>query len=281
MNTSPTHKLLNRMYSAGTLLCVGLDPDTRKLPAEILAQPITIEEKVYTFLCGVVDVTIQHVCAYKVQKAFFDLLPGGHDVLKHTIAYIHELDSSVTVVIDCKIGDIDNTMEAYTANLFGNMKADGIVVNPYMGTDVISPLMEHSDKAIVVLAKTSNPGGGVIQDLTLNNGQRLWEFILDQIVGPWNRNSNMIPVLAATAGLDMSAYRTRIPDQMPILLAGVGAQGGDMHDIRGLLNEQSSGVFVNSSRGILYANVHPSWKVSVEVAVINLKCALNSVRRTQ
>lgn len=276
MNT--IQQLLSRMHSADTLLCVGLDPDMRKLPQEILKQPLSDEEKVLAFLHGVVATTAQHVCAYKVQKAFFDLLPGGHEVLKEIIVDIHKRLPGVPVFVDCKAGDIDNTMEAYAANLFGNMGADGILVNPYMGDDVIDALAEHTDKAIVVLAKTSNPGGSIIQDVTLRSGRMLWEYILDQIIGPWNTHGNMIPVLAATAGLDMRVYRQQIPDQTPILLAGVGAQGGNTDNVRELLNEDGVGVFVNSSRGILYADTHASWRDSVAHAAMDLKTTLNKAR---
>jgi orotidine-5'-phosphate decarboxylase len=158
------------------------------------------------------------------------------------------------------------------------MMADGILVNPYMGNDVIQPLMDHTNKAIVVLAKTSNPGGGVIQNVVLHNGQLLWEYILEQIVGPWNKHRNMIPVLAATANLDMGRYRSLIPNLTPILLAGVGTQGGNTSNVRGLLNNEGVGVFVNSSRGILYANTHDTWQQSVEAAAVKLKITLNTAR---
>ena len=286
-------QLLKRMRSHGTLLCVGLDPDYRKLPREVLETPGMIakiieyirgekkEEKVLTFLRAVVDVTGPHVCAYKVQKAFFDLYPGGHHLLQEIIRYVHNTCPGVPVIVDCKIGDIDNTMAAYTENLFDLIQADGIVVNPYMGDDVIAPLMERTDKAIVVLVKTSNVSGGIVQDVLLQDGRPLWQYMLDLVVNRWNRADNMIPVLSSTVGLDMSKIRQQIPDTMPILLAGVGAQGGNYDDLRKLLNSQGDGVFINSSRGILYPDSTLSWQLAIEAAAIATKNSINQARRAK
>lgn len=278
MNT--VTKILRRMVEADTLLCVGLDPDLRKLPRELHETYGTDESKVLYFLQKVVDATVDLVCAYKVQKAFFDALPGGHELLVSIIDYVHQANPQVSVIVDAKIGDIDNTMEAYADNILGHMGADGIVINPYMGTDVIDAFDGYAEKAVIVLAKTSNPGGAVVQDVELLNGLRLWEHILHQITGPWNKHGNMIPVLAATAGLDMRMYRSQIPDQMPILLAGVGAQGGSTEDLRGLLNTDNVGVFVNSSRGILYPpqNATLSWEEAIAFAAFDLKKVLNGAR---
>lgn len=272
-------QIFERMKTHDTLVCCGLDPDLKKMPLELVGKKISDEEKVLEFLQAVVDVTVPHVCAYKAQKAFFDVLVGGHDVLKKLIDYIHSTYSGVPVIIDCKIGDIENTMEAYVRSLFGLLQADGIVVNPYMGDDVMLPLAELADKSIVVLAKTSNPSGGIVQDVELQNGQPFWRYILDLVVNRWNRNTNMVPVLSSTVGLNMAEIRPLIPDKMPILLAGVGAQGGNYADLRNLLNSEDIGVFVNSSRGILYPQSQKSWQVAIEEAVVGLKEALNKERR--
>jgi len=273
-------QILARMRSHGTLLCAGLDPDIRKLPLRVLKKPGTDEEKILEFLRGVVDATGEHVCAYKVQKAFFDLLPGGHDVLREIVSYVHQTQPGVPVIVDCKIGDIDNTMTAYIENLFGLIKADGIVVNPYMGDDVIEPLIELADKAIVVLVKTSNISGGVVQDVKISDGRPLWQHLLDLVVNRWNKNGNMIPVLSSTVGLDTAKLRPLIPDTMPILFAGVGAQGGNYEDLPGLLNSEGIGVFANSSRGLLYPTSSEPWQTAIETVTVEMKEALNHARRT-
>ncbi len=273
-------QILKRMKNHNTLLCCGLDPDMKKMPSEIIGKNISDEGKVLAFLRAVVDVTAPHVCAFKAQKAFFDVLNGGHDVLKELIDYIHMSTPDIPVIVDCKIGDIENTMEAYIQNLFGLLQADGIVVNPYMGDDVMLPLIKLADKSIVVLVKTSNPSGGIVQDVVLQDGQPLWRHMLSLVVNRWNHNENMIPVLSSTVGLDMEELRAIIPDKMPILLAGVGAQGGSYADLRKLLNSEGTGVFINSSRGILYPQQsQQSWQGAVEKAAVELKEALNKERR--
>ena len=263
------------MQTHNTLACCGLDPDLSKLPTEILSQKISNEEKVFEFLKTAIDMTADSVCVYKAQKAFFDLLPGGHDVLKETISYVHKNHQGLSVIVDCKIGDIDNTMTAYIQNIFGKIRADGIVVNPYMGNDVMLPLADLSEKAIVVLVKTSNPSGGIVQDVLLHDGQTLWQHILEILIKRWNYNENMIPVLSSTVRVNMSELRSLIPDKMPILLAGVGAQGGDCIDLPKLLNSNKIGVFVNSSRGILYPKSEKPWRDGIKDAVVSLKEMLN------
>lgn len=269
-----------RMTTHNTLLCCGLDPDLKKMPDEIMERKCSDEKKVLDFLRTVVDVTASYMCAYKAQKAFFDVMTGGHEVLKELIDYIHTSHEGISVIVDCKIGDIDNTMLAYIHNLFAVLQADGVVVNPYMGDDVMTPLTEFSDKAIVVLVKTSNLSGGIVQDVLLHNGLPLWRHILDLVVNRWNNGKNMIPVISATAGLDMPEIRSLIPNEMPILLAGVGAQGGNYGTLRQLLNTEGLGVFVNSSRDILYPKSEKQWRIAIKEAAVELKATLNKERRT-
>mgnify|MGYP001559595155 CR=1 FL=1 len=185
-------QIFKRMKACNTLLCCGLDPNLKAMPPEITERKITDEEKVLSFLRTVVNVTAPHVCAYKAQKAFFDVLAGGHEVLKELIGYIHTYHEGIPVIVDCKIGDIDNTMMAYIQNLFGELNADGVVVNPYMGDDVMIPFYEFTDKAIVVLVKTSNLSGSIVQDVVLHDGLPLWRHVLDLVVNRWNGSGNMI-----------------------------------------------------------------------------------------
>lgn len=272
-------QLFVRMKSHDTLVCCGLDPDLTRMPDEILGAQISDEDKVLLFMKEIIDLTAPHICAYKAQKAFFDLLPGGHTVLQEVIKYVHENHPTLSVIIDCKIGDIDNTMEAYIENLFGHLKADGIVVNPYMGDDVMDPLSSFPDKAIVALVKTSNSGGSIVQNTLLENGQQMWRYMLDLVLNRWNQSKNMIPVLSSTAQSNFAELRTSIPEKTPILLAGVGAQGGNLNEVAGLLNADGIGPFVNSSRGILYPEGQKPWREGVVTAVQDLKNALNQIRR--
>ncbi|MBU4010587.1 MAG: orotidine-5'-phosphate decarboxylase [Proteobacteria bacterium] len=273
--------LKKRMLEHDTLVCCGLDPDILKLPQEIVKKNCSDEKKAYEFLTEVIDITAPYVCGYKAQKAFFDLLPEGHNLIKTIIKYVHDRHQGIPVLVDCKIGDTENTMQAYTQNLFDLMRADGIIINPYMGDDIFDRLVGYPDKAIVVLVKTSNKGGSIVQDMTTESGNKVWEVILDLVINRWNSSGNMIPVISSTVNLNLKKIREVIPDEMPILFAGVGAQGGSYDDLYYLLNSQKSGVFVNSSRGILYPQHEENkiWQELVKEQVIRLKEDLNKYRR--
>jgi orotidine-5'-phosphate decarboxylase len=271
-------KLTDRMQTERTLACCGLDPDLSRIPAEVTGSGA---DRVYQFLTGVVDAAAPHVCAFKAQKAFFDSFDGGHEVLVQVVRDIHYHHPGVPVFVDCKIGDIDNTMAAYLDFLFGIADADGILVNPYMGDEVLGALDDYPDRAVIVLARTSNPGATVVQDALMADGRPLWQYILQLVVERWNKNGNLIPVISSTAGLDLKATRQMVPDDMPILLAGVGAQGGDYSDLKTLLNSSGSGVFVNSSRSLLYPpnSMGEPWQEAAARAVVDFKEALNQARR--
>lgn len=249
-------ELSRGMTINNTLCCCGLDPDVSKFPTEILDKSGSNEEKAYAFLTEVIGVTAPYVCAYKAQKAFFDCFAGGHDLLKGVVMYVHEQFPGIPIIIDCKIGDTENTMRAYINNLFVNMDVDGIVVNPYMGDDVIEPFWDFPEKMAVVLVRTSNHGASITQDMMTASGKKLWEVVLDFMINRWNMAGNMVPVISSTVQMDLRSVRKAIPDSMNILFTGVGEQGGDESGVRLLLNSEQSGVFVNSSRGILYAPYH-------------------------
>ena len=270
-------KLHQSMSIKTSLACVGLDPDISKLPNEFDKS----ESSVSQFLEEVVDITLPYVSAYKIQKAFFDQFDTGHTMLKEIIQYILFQDATVFVSVDCKIGDIDNTMSAYLHNLFDIIQADAVVINPYMGLEVLEPFFsKYSDKAGIVLVQTSNSGATQVQNLQLANGKLLWEEILNKVVHDWNGAGNIIPVIASTKSANSISIRDIIPDQMPVLYAGYGAQGGSLNSLSSLLNSNNSGVFVNSSRGILYPYQieDKNWRDKVESAVITLKNDLNSAR---
>ena len=273
--------LREAMAKNDSLACCGLDPDLAKIPAEIAKKRRSDEAKVLAFLREVIDLTGTHVCAYKVQKAFFDVFPRGHALLADTIGYAQENYPNVPVFVDAKIGDIDNTMTAYLHNIFEELGADGVVLNPYMGDDVIAPMEEYADKAGIVLAKTSNAGGGVIQDALLSDGTPFWRYVLGLTVNRWNRAGNLIPVLSSTADIDFDGIRQELPDTMPILFAGFGAQGGSLKHFRQLLDSSRRGVFVNSSRGLLYPyeTSDKDWRQKIDAATVSLKETLNTERK--
>lgn len=274
-------KLDARMVCTNSLVCVGLDPDITKLPLAILNTDKKAEDQIFLFLTQVIDITVPHACCFKVQKAFYDQFDLGHDLLKKIVAYIHESYPDVPVFIDCKIGDTDNTMQAYMKLLFEDIKADGVVINPYMGDDVLEPFMQDKSKTGIVLIQTSNPNAKVVQELKLNGGKNLWEKMLDLTLNRWNKNQNLIVVLSSnTTAYDYTLIRKQIPQDTPILLAGIGLQGGDPLVLKQLLNDNNRGVFVNSSRGILYPydRADTQWQAAILTAVVQLKELLNNIR---
>lgn len=273
-------QLDERMKQTDSLVCVGLDPDPTKMPLSMLKSTETIEENVFVFLSEIVDTTAPYVCCYKIQKAFFDQFDRGHVVLRKICAYIHETHPGIPVFIDCKIGDIDNTMQAYMHVIFDDIAADGVVINPYMGDDVLEPFIQDPKKVALVMIQTSNPKAKVIQELVLQNGKELWEEVLDISLTRWNENENLIAILSSNSFNDCTLIRKKIPQNMPILLAGIGSQGGNPRILKQLLNDDNRGVFVNSSRGILYpyAPTNEEWKSEVLKATIDLKEMLNKIR---
>lgn len=268
-----------RMEEQRTFVCAGIDPNLERMLQEICLLDKPAEEKVKHFLVEYVDIVAPMVCAFKAQKAYFDVFDGGHALLTEIIDHVHNTHG-IPVIIDCKIGDIDETMKAYTHNLFDLLGADGVVVNPYMGDDVMLPLAAYPDKAIVPLVKTSNPGGAVVQDIRTENGVYVWQEVLEMVVNRWNAGGNMVPVIASTQGVNLAAVRQAIPDEMMVFFAGMGAQGGSAVDFGQLLNKDRSGVLVNSSRGLLYPAVQAgeTWKDAIKRSVTELRDQLNTSR---
>lgn len=269
------------MRKNNSLACCGLDPNITSMPKEITKKKMSPEEKVLVFLETVIENTAEHVCSYKIQKAFFDIFQEGHLLLADTINYVHSNYPKIPVLIDCKIGDTDNTMKVYMDNLFGHLKADGVVVNPYMGDDVVKPFKQLTNKAGVVLVRTSNPTSDIIQTALMHDGKPLWRHVLNLLVNNWNTAGNLIPILSSTASEDITNVREVIPDKMPILLAGMGAQGGKTSIIKPLLDSSGYGVFVNSSRALLYSynKEDMDWEKKITKAARNFKDLINSERQ--
>lgn len=274
-------KLDDRMVKTNSLVCVGLDPDISKMPDSIMNSNNSLRDKIYSFLTEIIDVTAPHVCCFKPQKAFYDQFDFGHSLLRDVVSYIHKNHPEIPVFMDCKVGDIDNTMSTYMRLLFDDIKTDVVIVNPYMGDDVMQPFMEDKNKAGIVLIQTSNPRAKCVQELKLENGKKLWQEMLELTLNRWNVNNNLMVVLSSnTEPCDYAAIRKQIPQDMPILLAGIGMQGGDPEIMKQLLNDNKRGVFVNSSRGIIYSynKNDENWRSEVLNATLKLKNTLNEIR---
>jgi orotidine-5'-phosphate decarboxylase len=263
-----------------SLVCCGLDPDVRRFPEEITQKAWPLETKVRRFLETVVDLTGPMVCGYKVQKAFFGAFRDGDALIQELVAYIHSTFPAVPVILDCKIGDIDNTMAAYLRTAFDVLNVEGIVVNPYMGDDVLQPFSELPEKAGIVLVRTSNPGARVIQDLELKDGSPLWRHVLDLVVRRWNGAGNLIPVLSADSGAVSEDIRMSLPKRSIVFVAGYGAQGGNAEQVKAFLDSSGAGVMVNSSRALLYpySTSEKHWRFAIQRQVAKMRDDLNGLR---
>lgn len=271
-------KLESYMIAKRSSVCCGLDPDPNLIPQEYRAGPGGLARNVSGFLAEVVNLTGPHVCAYKLQKAFYDAIPSGDAVLAHTINQIKRECPDATIIIDCKAGDVQHTMRSYVSNAFGRFGADALVVNPLMGDDVLRPFAALPEKLGVVLVRTSNPGAAVVQDALMADGRPLWRHILDLLFDRWNTAENLVPVLSCqVAGLP--CVRTRVPQETPVFVAGFGAQGGTAQDLSLALNSGLD-VVVNASRSILYpyAPAESNWRVAIERAAVQMKTALNTLK---
>ena len=237
-------------------LCVGLDPILELIP-EININ--NIHNKIYSFLTKVIELTASDINFFKIQKAFFDELDSGKELLRSIINFININYPKKIVIVDCKIGDVNHTLQSYTKNLFINLNADGIVVNPYMGEDVFSLFNDFPNKLFFVLIRTSNLGASIIQDVQLQNGQKLWFYILSEIINKWNFNKNIIPIISLENNIDdYQKIASIIPQDMKIFWAGYGAQSKKVNNLYLLQNKDKNRFIINSSRGILYKKISNS-----------------------
>jgi len=269
--------LAEAIKSKGSLVCCGLDPDLSRLPLEIKTKTCPPAEKALCFLREVVEATAPYVCAYKVQKAFFEPLPGGHEALAAVVTYIHRCYPEIPVFLDCKIGDIGHTMKAYLHTAFEILHVDGLVTNPYMGDDVLQPFATLPTKIGIVLVRTSNPGADVVQEIRTADGRPFWKHVLDLVVNRWNRAGNLMPVLRAAPDYGPDPMRKSIPDDMTVFVAGYGAQGGTASGVTQFLNSSGAGAIVNSSRALLYpAGIDgPAWRSAIVAGAAGMRIELN------
>ncbi|PKM06624.1 MAG: orotidine-5'-phosphate decarboxylase, partial [Gammaproteobacteria bacterium HGW-Gammaproteobacteria-7] len=221
--------------------------------------------------------TAELACAFKPQIAHFAAL-GAEDALERLIDYIHANHPDVPVILDAKRGDIGSTAQRYASEAFDRFKADAVTVNPYLGRDSVQPFLDRADKGVVILCRTSNPGAGDFQDLDID-GRPLYAHVADRVAGDWNGNGNCALVVGATWPTQLADVRSRVGD-MPILVPGVGAQGGDVKAVvqAGCTND-GSGLLVSSSRAILYAGDGPDFEQQAHAAARALRDLINAARR--
>jgi orotidine-5'-phosphate decarboxylase len=240
-------KLSAAWSSNDSLLCVGLDPDLARLPAHLRAQP----DGIARFCKAIIDATADLACAFKPQIAYFAAL-GAEAQLEQICAYLRERYPHIPLILDAKRGDIGATAHQYAREAYERYGADAVTVNPYMGFDSVEPYMEWSERGVIVLCRTSNPGGSDLQFLDVG-GVPLYQHVARLVAEKWNRNGQAALVVGATFPEELARVRALVGD-MPLLVPGIGAQGGDIEaTVRAGRTAQRTGMMINSSRAILYA----------------------------
>jgi orotidine-5'-phosphate decarboxylase len=242
-------KYRQRVQEHDTMLCVGLDPDVTKLPLALSGNGGAI----YAFCREIVDATADLVCAFKPQIAYF-ASERAEDQLEQLIDYIHQNYPEIPVILDAKRGDIGSTATHYAKEAFERYGADAVTVNPYMGYDSLEPYLEYPDRGIFILCRTSNPGGSGLQFLNVGESsppQKLYEKVAYLAAHEWNKNGQVGLVVGATYPTEIAKVREIVGD-MPLLIPGIGAQGGDT--VATVQAGKKTNLLINSSRAILYAS---------------------------
>ena len=240
-------KLKKRWDSADSLLCVGLDPQIDRIP-EVLRSK---HSPYFEFCKEIVDATHEFVCAFKPQAAYFSAV-GVEKELEQLINYIKNVYPEIPVILDAKRGDIGSTAALYAQEAYQRYGADAVTVNPYLGFESIEPYMNYSDKGIVVLCRTSNAGSDWLQK-SETDSIPVYQRVAQQ-VAEWNEAEQFILVTGATYPEELGRVRQIVGD-MPLLVPGIGAQGGDIEAVlKNGLNKESTGLIISSSREILYAH---------------------------
>ena len=256
--------------SSGSLLCVGLDPDPARLPDGV---------DVFTFCRDIVDATATVVCAFKPQIAYFAAI-GAEAELERLCAHIRDHCPDRLLILDAKRGDIGPTAERYAVEAFDRFGAHAVTVNPYLGSDTVQPFLDRG--GVFALCRTSNPGSGDVQMLTAD-GEPVYLHVARRAAQQWNATGNCGLVAGATYPAELAAIRAAV-GTMPLLVPGIGAQGGDIAATvsagcapagEGL----PTGIVINSSRAILYASSGPDWAAAAATAAGDTAAAIDAARQ--
>jgi orotidine-5'-phosphate decarboxylase len=260
-----------------SLLCVGLDPDPSKFPGAWQHDP----SRIFDFCATIVDATMDLVIAYKPQIAYF-AAHRAEDQLERLIGHVRRKAPDVPVILDAKRGDIGPTAEQYALEAFERYQADAVTLSPFMGFDSIEPYMKYDGKGLILLCRTSNLGGSDLQAQRLATGDLLYEHIARLAQGEWNHNGQLGLVVGATFPDEIARIRALAPT-LPLLIPGIGAQGGDAEATvragwRGTPHRTTGAIIVNSSRAILYASRGNEFAADARQAAQNARALLGAAR---
>jgi orotidine-5'-phosphate decarboxylase len=270
-------KLLAASRQQNSLLCVGLDPEPERFPARLQVMPVA---RAVTYFCqAIIEATAPYVCAFKPNLAFFEVLgPEGMCVFREVLQAVPE---HIPIIVDAKRGDLGNTARKYATTVFDVYGCDAVTVNPYMGYDCVAPFLAYEEKGVFILCRTSNPSARDFQDLLVlgEKGQvrPLYEVIARRVLS-WNTLGNCGLVVGATYPQELDTIRSMCPD-MPILIPGVGAQGGDLEaSVMAGVDASGEKAVIAVSRAILYASEGKDYSVSAANEARKLRNRMNEAR---
>ena len=269
-------QLLAASRKHDSLLCVGLDPDPARFPAPWTGDAA----RIFDFCSAIVDATKDLVLAYKPQIAYF-AAHRAEDQLEQLMAYLRRTAPEVPVILDAKRGDIGATAEQYAREAFERYQADAVTLSPFMGFDSVEPYLRWPGKGAILLCRTSNAGGSDLQARTLADvpGQpKLFEHLATLAQGPWNRNGQLGLVVGATYPDELARVRALAPT-LPLLIPGIGAQGGDAAATVRAAWRPDAPIIVSSSRAVLYASGGADWQAAARAAALAARSELNAARQ--
>lgn len=239
-------QLIDNIRRKKSFLCVGLDPDTAKMPTHL-------NGNLFEFNKQIIDATAEYAIAYKPNLAFYEVLgTRGYEMFEQTVAYLNENYPDLFVIADAKRGDIGNTSRMYASSFFEQLGVNAVTVAPYMGEDSVTPFLGYDGKWVIVLGLTSNKGSHDFQMLHTDSGKYLFEEVMTK-VATWGNHGNMMFVVGATQGKMFEDIRRILPRHF-LLVPGVGAQGGSLEEVAKYGMTDECGLIVNSSRGIIHAS---------------------------
>lgn len=255
-----------------SLLCVGLDPEPGRFPVALRGRP----DALFEFCSDIVDATADLVCCFKPQIAHF-AANRAEDALERLIAHIHARHPGVPVILDAKRGDIGSTAAYYASEAFDRYQADAVTLNPYLGGDALAPFLQRADRGAILLCRTSNLGARDLQDL-LVDGKPLYQHVALRAARDWNTHGNCALVVGATYPAELAQVRALVGD-MPLLVPGVGAQGGDAEEVvlRGS-TPSGTGLMVSASRAVLYASSGADYADAARAEAQRLRTTLGAAR---
>ncbi len=243
-------ELMQGRWDEGKFLCVGLDPDLEKIPERFKTE--NVGDSLLAFNKYIVDETRDVAAAYKPNCGFYEAHgEEGWRALKATIEHIHTVAPEVPVILDAKRGDLENTNRGYARAVFEELGTDAVTVHPYLGEESLEPFLTRADKGVIVLCRNSNPGAKEFQDAVVE-GVPFYLHVARH-VQKWNTNKNCWLVVGSTYPEEMKKVRELVPD-MPLLVPGVGAQGGDLEEsVKAARDASGQGFLISTSRAIMYA----------------------------